>query len=721
MSDDASGVAASRRTVLGGLTLTALGAAGGARALAPQDAATPFTPRRWYEGDYRIVQTNLREIDVRRDPRDIARAVREFGGNTIVSNIGGIVAFYPTDLQYHYRNPYLRGDFVGDMMEASRSEGMAYLGRFDLAKGMKPVFDAHPEWFSLTRDGKPREYNGTYQACPNGQWSQTYSIEILREALTRYKPDGVFFNGFYFPTTNWYSAEDQGNCTCDNCRRAFRAMYGRDLPKVDNATDPAWTDYQAFQRRTLSDLLTKVDASTAPLLLGAPIMGRSVVGRGELQRGVHRAPPEWPFQGGEQSRAYMAANPGKPWSTTSNAFIDFPWRQVTETAAYHELRLAQVMGVGGHLDLYLMGTLADIDDRSWLPPVSNLFKWRTANEAAYRGMAPSARIGLYDSAATKQFTGANEFFGAFDTPFREYQMGAGRGSYAMLVAARLPFQLVSDARVADGTTRLSERFDVLYLPNTMVLSPAEAAAIDAFVANGGLLIATGMTGGYDAKGQRTAAVSLRCLPTAAYGERAEAEGWSLDPGKGDLKVTGRVPIDAFYYRGELRPGTRDLLPFAPDQRYGPPEFSYAVPGAPVRKLPGVAVRAHGRGHAVHIPWHMDWHYHRDGLPVHRDILAALVAKYAPPPRFVLTGDGAAELMELARPDGRSLLTVVNYTGQRNGSYDTAPRLHGLRLGVRGPAGEARALVGGQALPGRREGDRTWFDLPPVGAFEAVLV
>ena len=34
------------------------------------------------------------------------------------------------------------------------------------------------------------------------------------------------------------------------------------------------------------------------------------------------------------------------------------------------------------------------------------------------------------------------------------------------------------------------------------------------------------------------------------------------------------------------------------------------------------MREHGKGHAVHIPWHIDWQYYRDGLPVHQEIIAA---------------------------------------------------------------------------------------------------
>jgi hypothetical protein len=52
-------------------------------------------------------------------------------------------------------------------------------------------------------------------------------------------------------------------------------------------------------------------------------------------------------------------------------------------------------------------------------------------------------------------------------------------------------------------------------------------------------------------------------------------------------------------------------------------------------------------------------------------------------------------------------------------------LHGLSLGVKAPAAStARALVGGQAIKGvARPGDpgRVWFALPPVGAFEAILL
>lgn len=711
--------AISRRLVLQGLTLTGLAIAGGAQAAVrnPGKATGRFSPTHWWEQDYRIVQTNLREIDIRENPREIARAVREFGGNTIVSNIGGIVAFYPTKLPYQYRNPYMTGDFVAAMIEAAHAEGLAYIGRFDLSKGLKAAYDAHPDWFMLNRNGTPREFAGTYQACPNGGWAKEYGPLILNEALRIYRPDGVFFNMTGYPQTD-YANVNHGICVCENCRRGFRDMYGQELPKVEGFADPAWRDYLDFQERT-SDAVAQIAADlSAKLIPGVPITRfdkYSVVGRGEVQRRISRAAPEWQYQSGEQCRTALARHPGKPWSSTSAAHIDYPWRQATETSAYHLNRFAQMLAVGARLDLYLMGSLADQDDTSYLPPISDLFKWQAANTAHYHGALPAARVGLYYSESTNRFGGA--------TPYARFGNGSWRGAYSALVDSRVPFQFVSGERVADGATKLRDIFDVIVAPHVMLLSSEESRALDRFVEQGGLLIASGMFGGFDARGDKLDRTAMTAFPTESYGKPVPAQGWSLDPTKGSFRFSGeRVPIDGVYFGGTLRAGTTDLVPFAPDQRFGPPEFSYAIPGDPARKEPGVIARSSGKGHVVHVPWLFDWHYYRDGLPIHQQLLGKLIERYAPPAQWTLTGDGAVELTAQRTAAGQTLLHVVNYAGQRNGRYDPAPRLHGLALGVRG-AKAARALVAGQAIEGKTMvgDDRTWFELPPVGAFEAILI
>lgn len=716
ISKDVNG--ATRRQVLGGITLTALAAGPGGTAFA-KAAKSIGGPARWWEQDYRIVQTNLREIDVQQDPREIAKAVKDFGGTAIVSNIGGIVAFYPTKLKWQHKNPFLKNDFVKEMIDAAHAEGLAYLGRFDTSKALKPVFDAHPDWFSIYRDGQPTEFAGTYQVCPNGAWLQDYALQILREALTTYKPDGVFFNGVGFGV-NDYAGRNRGFCVCNNCRTKFREMYQTELPVEFSFSDPNYRTYLEFQEKIIGGIFKRMHALADELIPNTPIFrgeDYEYVGRGEMQRRIRRPAPEWQYQAGEQIRRAKAHNPGKPFSSTSTAHIDYPWRQVTETSHYHINRFAQVLGNGGRLDLYLMGTLADQDDQSYLPPISELFKWEASHTQHYAHTRPAARFGLYDSDATSRFATA--------TPWGSYREGSMRGAYSMLVDARLPFQFVSGERVADGRTRLDE-FDAILMPHTLCISDREAAALDAFVANGGLLVGSGMTAGFDALGHPRSQIALNSFPLTTYDKPQASQGWVLDSESGVLKHSSNpTPVDAFYFGGSLRAGSQDLLPFLPDIRWGPPEYSYTEPGSKRRMQPGLLVRAHGKGHVVHIPFLNEWQYYRDGLQVNQELLSAIVVRYARPQPFILSGKGAAELTVLQSEERNTLLHIINYAGQRNGRYDAPPDLHGLSIGVRNPiVGHARALVSGRELQGvRRQGDaeRVWFDLPPVGAFEAVLL
>jgi hypothetical protein len=66
----------------------------------------------------------------------------------------------------------MKGDALGDAIEAAHAEGIALVGRFDMSKATRLGYEAHPEWFVHNAKGEALEYNGTYQACVNGGWYQ---------------------------------------------------------------------------------------------------------------------------------------------------------------------------------------------------------------------------------------------------------------------------------------------------------------------------------------------------------------------------------------------------------------------------------------------------------------------------------------------------------------------------------------------------------------------
>ena len=65
----------------------------------------------WLKEPFSLIQTNLREIDAIDFDIDIyVKSLKDIGANTVLINVGGIVANYYTDLEFHYRNPNLKFD-----------------------------------------------------------------------------------------------------------------------------------------------------------------------------------------------------------------------------------------------------------------------------------------------------------------------------------------------------------------------------------------------------------------------------------------------------------------------------------------------------------------------------------------------------------------------------------------------------------------------------------
>ena len=150
-------------------------------------------PRWWMDEPVRLLQTNLREIDSTLDAQRLVRQVAEFPANTLLLNLGGIVAQYPTRVEFHYASPHLPPgrDLFGEALKEARARGVRVIGRFDLSKTQKAVFDARPEWFFKRVNGEPAIYNGLYSACINGGYYREHAPRILTEALERYESDNV--------------------------------------------------------------------------------------------------------------------------------------------------------------------------------------------------------------------------------------------------------------------------------------------------------------------------------------------------------------------------------------------------------------------------------------------------------------------------------------------------------------------------------------------------
>ena len=669
----------------------------------------------WYE-PYRIVQTNLRLIDANLDPAALARQAREFGASAITFNVGGIYAFYPSELALHGRNPYLNRDLTGEMLEAAHREGLKMVGRFDLSKGTKVAYDAHPEWFVHNAAGEPQEYNGTYQACVNGGWARDYSLQILSEGLERYNLDGVFFNMTGYQPVD-YSNRYRGICHCRNCQDSFSAMFGRSLPAKEDFSDPAYNDYLLFKRRTSLAASQGIYETVKRIRPNTGVMGNGKTPcdfmRLEIQRAVARPAPEWPHQPGELARWGAAIGKGKPYSCASTNFLDYQWRYASETSANHMLRFGQQIANGAQIDYYLLGTF-DQPNAEPLEPVHEFLKWHAANGEHLAGTTSLAKVGLYHSRATETHAKATVSGQQYGNCFR--------GAYRLLLEGRVPFDFVSDERMtdADALEQLAG-YDVIVMANVSCLSDAEAAVLDAFAERGGTIVATGETGLYDERGRQRDGFALTAFPASRVTRVSEGLETYVAIGEDELDFpkTRLLHLDGRYFHVEAARGADRLLTLMPVQDYGPPELCF--PKISESEDPGVLVRHYGKGRTVYLPWLPEWLYFRDGLTEHRSLILQLIAQGSRPAAKLL-GAGPIEMTVRQQASGDIVVHLVNYAGQRNSAYEEPPAIAGLRLGISGVTG-GKALVAGQqiATSAPDEEGYAWIDVPPVKHFEVLAL
>ncbi len=677
----------------------------------------------WWSEPQRIVQTNLRLTDADMDCRQVARDAKRLGATAIFFNVGGIFAWYPTELPLQAVNPYLKDDVLGKMVEACRIEGIHFIGRYDLSKGTQKAYDAHPDWFCVTKDGRPFEYEGTYQASITGGWYHQQGLEVMTETLKKYEIEAVFFNMFGYQRFN-YSHEDFGFSHDPSAVEAFaRFSGGKAIPDERDTRSQVYREYLKFQDQTSAEISRKVYDHIKAL---NPRVGVSNLAgwkdwiRLESNRSIKRAQPEWQYQTGENARfAQSVGRAEKPYTIGVCHFYDFPWRYTAETEGFQANRMAQALASGAEPHYYFMGPVESQEDVKGVAAVREVFAFHTRNEALYNGLKSASRVALYQSKATDRF-------GQFSIPSDVHgaSSNAYRGAYRALAESQIAFDLVSDriGKADDFGAQLS-RYEVIVLPDVTCLSEKEAATLDAYVEAGGNLIVTGETGVLDEYGERRANNALKSLPISAVDEvRPDMFAAYLRIGDGEMHFpeTKIIMLNGTYIAATPKAGAETLLRVQPPQRFGPPELAY--PEVPLSNDPGIIIGPHGKGSVAFVPWSPDKLYYLHSILEHRQILAQLVERFSAPVAKLEKASRIELTVRRHKDTGQVAVHLINYSGQSNDNFEDPVVQHGLRLGVREVGGKAQALVAGTGVTvGAADGSGyRWVDVPPVNHMEVIV-
>ncbi|MFP3895625.1 MAG: beta-galactosidase trimerization domain-containing protein [Anaerolineales bacterium] len=619
----------------------------------------------WWEGyPWRLIQTNLREIDMLDiDAQRFVMDLQTFQATVVLLNTGGIIASYPTDLPFHFQSPFLEGDSLREIISTCHAADIKVLARTDFSKVRREIYEMHPEWAYKSPEGEIVDYNGDVHVCLNGDYQQKYVFDIMEEMLTALDVDGVFFNMAGYQVRD-YSGNYYGICHCESCREAFAEMFGAPLPAAEDMSDPLFRKYLVFKKRTLENYQERVYRFIQDLNTDLCIANHHrVTGRGfvrqEANTAMERPLPRWQYNASDNTKWVVASYPDMVPSTTTVDFIDFPYRHVAVSPHQQKLRLAQNLANGGVLDYYLIGRLDNHEDRSGYEAVREMFHYHAAHEEEYDGLRPKASIALLKG----KDGSASEF----------------RGWFRFLVENHFLF----DTLMIDAALEVPwNKYEAIILPDYESLDMDVIGALDAFVRAGGTVISVGKSGFRDGYYEPRDAFPLECLgikEIKTVRDDMRSSYFKLDDKKGfdHFAGTDLIYMDGYYVYAEYTEGVKGYFRLIPPHDFGPPERCYYTT---ITGHPAFTVNHYGAGVGIYIPWTPGSLFYQQGHTNTFDFVADLLESVA---GLVPVGGDISPMVEITLLEEEKgeyqLLHLVNGSGHFGTTFFAPSVMENIRI------------------------------------------
>src|SRR5579862_7051395 len=171
----------------------------------------------WQKKIRRVGQTNMTEHDPAvMDIEKWADYWHSAAVDIVFVSVTGILAFYPSQVQFHRHGKFLKGrDFFGECVAAAKKRGMRVVARMSPDLNWDDALDAHPEWAMRSQDGSAQrsgEEPRLFKTCMFSTYMDDYVPAIMREINSLYDVDCFYTNG-------WPPLGNLPECHCSVCSK----------------------------------------------------------------------------------------------------------------------------------------------------------------------------------------------------------------------------------------------------------------------------------------------------------------------------------------------------------------------------------------------------------------------------------------------------------------------------------------------------------------------
>ena len=529
---------------------------------------------------------------------------------------------------------------------------------------------AHPDWRMKDKDGN----DIPERLCYNSGY-----VELIKEFLAEmmeYEIAGFHIDWVEFDLSGPHGCSH--GCWCRHCRARVRQTHGMDMPEdvgwdlpPTAANLEAWDSMLQFRydsvARFCQELLSFVKAKRPELSVDFNYIGYPPFSWERGHRPVQHtmigdfatgesAPCAFGHSAPSQRSLFMAGcRPGgRIQGVTSRSVYSYAF--AVRPVAELKWEVFTYLAHGAQCTIVDKCNYDGTFDSVAIERVGQAFG-EARRRREYFGHRPVQEVGLYYSGRTRDWYGRQDparYFAAFS------------GAHTALLQAHIPLGMIMDENVS--LDRLRE-FPVVYVPRATILSEREVALFEEYVACGGNLLVTGLTGTCDRYGLRKGTCDLsalfgaRLIQCVDYVENYVRLPGSLAEGDGRFLLAD-IPADwPFMTWGPIAvfepTGARSLGELMTAHHPGP---GLTSPGQVIG--PAVLINSYGQGQAVCVPCSPDAAFASDyRMPEHRNLIRNLVRYLNPKPKVMVEAPANVEaVVTWDEEQSRLLVHLIAFNG-----------------------------------------------------------
>ncbi|MGG1676661.1 family 10 glycosylhydrolase [Neobacillus sp. NRS-1170] len=678
----------------------------------------------WWQKPLRTIQMNLQVKDTALiNPEKLADQVKEMGGNSLVFNVGGIYAWYRSEVAYHHVNEFLpEYDLLARVIEACHERDIKFIARFDFFMADDRIYLERPQWFARNPQKEPvslgskrtGQWSQLMLTCVNGAYrNEAVAMPVLDEVISKYNIDGIFLNApLYVP------------CNCEVCQIKYRQTYNKELPTNPADHEESWeslcvTDHMeniySLIKQKNKDLplilyyIPKTVTGIAGSLLGY-VTHENLLERertadmlcteyqNALSKGHKNIMENWyPAVSIKLARS-LPHKPAPYGIVHSSPGMD--WRHTGLPSAEYLFWLSQVPAHGGNILHSLTGIPDTILDKRILKTIS-----------AVNHMVAKVEDMLEEAESASQVV----LMWNSDQP--------GEGWADGLLNNQVPFDVLLKEQ---ATVDRLKGFKVVVIPDKFAFTESFVQHLSEYVRQGGNVIVEGSVPGefselYDLLGINRDVITSEAL-AASY---LRFEG-SENPLQRNLEETELIAHRGSVAYCSTRDGATVLAtlvpPFSPLDGVGTPPERASIPVTHTN-LPLCIVNSYGQGKAIYLTFSLSRLITEFRMEDHYKLMKNTIDFLLGEDKFIEVSSYQGLQLAVFRKHDKILVNLVNGVGHRPLSVNVP--LHQINIAVRLKPEETvqgvRLLQSEQKLEFTQTGRDLTITLPELKVWEALLI